>query len=102
MKKLHKKMVSAILLGVIALGGIGAVAHASPQKKFYEKDMRDFIMRNRGSFYLLKSSDPYPNHLKSVDYKSFEEFKKDIFKLPKGHHYMAKLGISSVIFEKRR
>ena len=95
-------MVSAILLVVVALGGIGSVAHAASKKVFYEKDMRNFIMGNRDSFYLLKSGDPYPDSLRSVDYSSFEDFKKGIFKLPKGHYYMAKLGISSVIFEKRR
>ena len=106
MKKLHNKMIVGALVGVMALGGllqvegIKSVAHAAP-KRVYEREMKDFIRSQRILLYLPKLHDRHPDHIQSREYSSLDEFKKGVVSLPKGW-YLAKLGLSSVIFEKRK
>lgn len=104
MKKLHKKIIARALAWAIVLRWLqfsGVVSHASGRQFSQVSNMQleNFIKYHRGLSLLPKSASM--GGVISKDYKYFDEFKREVFKLEKGY-YMVHVGKASISFYKTK
>lgn len=112
MIKLYKKAISGVLVGVAVFGCVGISSNAAskfPQEdriyissrqqkmdKELKRRMEKFLKDRPDKFKLVSNFGFEP--VRSIDYSNFDDFARNVIKLPKGN-YMASIGRVYVYFK---